>query len=46
MVADPGYLQTAYDAVTERYGYVDGYLRDGLGLADETLDRLRDRLVG
>ena len=37
MVADADYLQTAYDAVAATYGDVDGYLRDGLGLSDETL---------
>ncbi|GAA4706292.1 tyrosine-protein phosphatase [Nocardioides conyzicola] len=46
MVVEESYLQTAYDAVTELYGSVDGYLRDGLGLSSDTLTRLRARLVG
>jgi protein-tyrosine phosphatase len=44
MVADADYLQTAYDAVTSAYGDLAGYLRDGLGLDDDTLGRLRSRL--
>jgi len=44
MVADADYLQTAYDTAQASYGGVDGYLRDGLGLDDATLDRLRARL--
>ena len=35
MVVEESYLQTAYDAVDELYGSVDGYLRDGLGLDDD-----------
>ncbi|WP_051551597.1 tyrosine-protein phosphatase [Nocardioides sp. URHA0020] len=45
MVVAASYLQTAYDAVTELYGSVDGYLRDGLGLDDDLLAALRTRLV-
>lgn len=46
MVVEEVYLQTAYDSVTELYGSLDGYLRDGLGLDDETIGALRARLVG
>jgi len=45
MVVEESYLQTAYDAVDELYGSVDGYLRNGLGLDDEIVTRLRSRLV-
>lgn len=45
MVVEAGYLQTAYDVVDELYGSVEGYLRDGLGLTDELIARLRERLV-
>jgi protein-tyrosine phosphatase len=45
MVVEESFLQTAYDSVTELYGSVDGYLRDGLGLSDEVIAQLRDRLV-
>jgi protein-tyrosine phosphatase len=44
MVADADYLQTAYDAASAHYGDVDGYLRDGLGLSDATLERLRAKI--
>jgi protein-tyrosine phosphatase len=44
MVVEESYLQTAYDAVTELYGDLDGYLRDGLGLGDDVLAAVRRRL--
>lgn len=44
MVVEPAYLWTAYDAVAADHGTVDGYLRDGLGLGDDVLERLRERL--
>lgn len=46
LVADLEYLRTAFATVEETYGDLDGYLRDGLGLDDATLDRLRSRLLG
>jgi protein-tyrosine phosphatase len=45
MVVEESYLQTAYDAVDELYGSVDGYLRDGLGLDASLVQKLRDRLT-
>ena len=39
------YLDEFYDSVEERYGSVDGYLREGLGLTDEDLDTLRKRYL-
>jgi protein-tyrosine phosphatase len=45
MVADEAFLQAGYDAVTAAYGDRLGYLRDGLGLMDATLDRLRARML-
>ena len=53
MLVEPSLLQTAYDAVDEVYGVLDGYLRDGLGLDDDVVgpaarlaaERLR-RVVG
>ena len=42
MVADEEYLQAGYDAVGAAYGDREGYLRDGLGLDDDLLARLRD----
>ena len=44
MVADEAYLQEGYDAATAAYGSREGYLRDGLGLDDDTVERLRARL--
>lgn len=46
MVVREDYLHEAWTAARERFGTVDGYLRDGLGLTDEELDRLRARLRG
>lgn len=45
LVADLEYLRAAYITVEETYGELDAYLRDGLGLDEATLDRLRDRLL-
>jgi protein-tyrosine phosphatase len=45
MVAEPDYLQTAYDAVDATYGSLAAYLRDGLGLDDRVPDGLRRRFL-
>jgi protein-tyrosine phosphatase len=45
MVVEPAFLQTAYDSVTELYGSVESYLRDGLGLTDALVAQLKERLV-
>ncbi len=37
----PEYLESAFAAIDERYGSFTAYLYEGLGLNDETLDRLR-----
>ncbi|MFE1871270.1 tyrosine-protein phosphatase [Streptomyces sp. NPDC059496] len=39
------YLVAAFDTIDELWGGVERYLAEGLGLAPETLDRLRDRLL-
>ena len=39
------YLDEFYKSVTEDYGSVDGYLRDGLGLTDTDLQALRARYL-
>lgn len=44
MVVSEAFLQEAYDAVAEHYGDLDGYLRSGLGIDEDTLTRLRGRL--
>lgn len=45
MVAEAAYLQAAYDAATETYGSLDGYLTQGLGLNETVLAELRATLV-
>ncbi len=44
LVVDVEYLDAAWAAVEERYGDRASYLRDGLGLDDAVLDRLRELL--
>jgi protein-tyrosine phosphatase len=44
MVVRQDYLQEAYDAADAAYGSREGYLRDGLGLHDDIMERLRSRL--
>lgn len=44
LIADVGYLRTAWAAAERDYGDLDAYLRDGLGLDETTLDRLRGLL--
>ncbi|MFG2141096.1 tyrosine-protein phosphatase [Streptomyces sp. NPDC048650] len=39
------YLNTAFDEVTARFGTFDAYLRDGLGLSERVLERLRGALL-
>ncbi|MET9607730.1 tyrosine-protein phosphatase [Streptomyces sp. NPDC006512] len=39
------YLEAAYATIEEEWGGVDRYLAEGLGLAPETLFRLRERLL-
>ena len=46
MLVSEDFLQEAYDAVAEHYGDLDGYVRSGLGLDEDTLARLRGRLRG
>ncbi|MGW1407022.1 tyrosine-protein phosphatase [Streptomyces sp. NPDC002403] len=41
----PRYLDTALDAVEERWGGLDGYVRDGLRIPPAAVERLRDGLV-
>lgn len=46
MVVDEGYLRAGFDAVEGTYGDLPAYLRDGLGLSDDTVARLRAKLRG
>jgi protein-tyrosine phosphatase len=42
----PSYLEAALDEVETRYGSVEKYVREGLGVPDETVAGLRERLAG
>lgn len=42
---EPGYLEAALAEVRARHGSLDGYLRDGLGLTDQTVAGLREQLT-
>ncbi|MCB0858727.1 MAG: tyrosine-protein phosphatase [Solirubrobacterales bacterium] len=42
---DRSYLDTAMDLMHERYGSIDGYMKEGLGLGPEILEALRARLL-
>ncbi|WP_328298304.1 tyrosine-protein phosphatase [Streptomyces sp. NBC_00435] len=41
----PSYLEAAFDEVNTRYGSMEKYVREGLGIPDETVAALRARLV-
>ena len=42
---DAAYLQAAFQAIDTRYGSFTAYARDGLGLSDEEVARLRTNLL-
>ncbi|MEU9255254.1 tyrosine-protein phosphatase [Streptomyces sp. NPDC048270] len=41
----PSYLESALDEVATRYGSMDKYVREGLGVGAETVEALRTRLA-
>ncbi|WP_182348170.1 tyrosine-protein phosphatase [Tomitella gaofuii] len=45
LVVDESYLDAGLAAVEENYGSIDNYLTEGLGLDDDTIATLRDKLV-
>ena len=45
MWVDRAYLNAALDEANTRYGSVQGYLHSGLGLSNETLTKLKTKLV-
>jgi len=45
MEVRPEYLDAAFAAIDEKYGSFEGYLREGLGIDDATLERLRSTLL-
>jgi protein-tyrosine phosphatase len=44
LVVETGYLRSAYASVEKLYGDRGTYLRDGLGLDDDTISALRGLL--
>jgi protein-tyrosine phosphatase len=44
-IAKESYLDAALDEMRVRYGSVEGYLRDGLGIDDEKLSALKEALL-
>jgi protein-tyrosine phosphatase len=45
MRADPSYLAAMFDAVEQRHGSAQGFLREELGLGDDILEAIRARLL-
>jgi protein-tyrosine phosphatase len=45
MEVRPEYLEAAFAAMDEKYGSFEGYLHEGLGIDDATLERLRSALL-
>lgn len=45
MEVRPEYLDAAFEAMDEKYGSFEGYLRKGLEIDDATLERLRSALL-
>ncbi len=41
----PDYIEASFEAMRERWGDFDGYLRDGLGITNEQRERLRSQLL-
>lgn len=46
LIVEPEYLRAGIDQLNDDYDDVEGYLTDGLGLSEQTVDALRDKLVG
>ena len=45
MEVRPEYLEAAFEAIDYKYGSFEGYLHEGLGIGDATLERLRSALL-
>ena len=43
---DPDYLRAALDEMKQRFGSIDAYFADGLGIETDAQHRLRDTLAG
>ena len=44
-VLQGSYIDATYDEVLRRYGTIEDYFRDGLGLTDREIERLREELL-
>ena len=45
LTAEPGYLNAACEAAEEKYGSLDAYLEEGLGITPEKRARLADKYL-
>ncbi len=45
MGVEPEWLQAGFDQIDADYGNFDGYVREGLGLSEEDVARLKDLLL-
>ena len=43
---DPDYLRTALDEMNQRFGSIEAYFEEGLGIDSDAQRQLRDTLVG
>lgn len=44
-IADPAYLKNSFDAIRARYGSLETYLRDAIGITDALRDRFRAKVL-
>ena len=42
---EPAYIESALDTIEREYGGLEAYLRDELGIDDDTLSKLRENLL-
>jgi protein-tyrosine phosphatase len=45
LTVTPRYLEVAFEAIDEQYGSTERFLREAIGLSDEEIAALRDRLL-
>jgi protein-tyrosine phosphatase len=45
LIQQGSYIDASYDEMVEEYGSVEGYVREGLGLSEQDVGRLRDELL-
>ncbi len=44
-ILDGSYIDASLDEAVARYGSMDDYIRDGLGISDDDIQRLRATLL-